>query len=429
MSLNNALFSSVTGLGTSSTAISVIGDNIANVSTPGFKQRRVEFSDVLGQSLVTGGSFSQTGSGARVANIRRLDSQGTFESTGRVTDLAIEGSGFFVLDTNQGARVYTRAGLFGFDNQGFLVDKDGSLVQGFAIDPVTGQSTGQLGDIQLDLGLAPPQASTQASLSLNLDSNETIIGAFNPSTPAVTSYQTPITLFDSLGNGHATTLFFNKTAANTWDWVAAVDAADTTTPPASPGDTFVVQGGGQLTFNSNGDLTGATGTSVTFNFSGGATTPQTVTFDFGPIAGVGNGDPTTQFAASSVVNSTNQDGFAAGNILSIGIDPEGFMVGNFSNGVTRPLAQVALAQFPNVEGLQSVGNSNLIESRDSGQPLVGAPRSGQFGSIRASNFEQSNVDLAEEFVRLILNQRAFQANTRTVSVTNELLANVVQLGQ
>ncbi len=430
MSLAQALFSSVTGLTTSSSAISVIGDNIANVGTPGFKERRAEFADVLGQSLLTGGSFSQTGSGARVTNIRRLDSQGTFESTDRVTDMAIEGRGFFVLENGQGQRLYSRAGLFGFDNQGNLVDKDGSFVQGFTIDPATGTSTGQLNNIVLDIGLAAPQITSQLSMSTNLDANAAVTGPFDPSNPTTSSnFQSVVTLFDSLGNGHPTTLYFSKTGANAWQWTAGLDPADTTTAPATVGDPTVVQGGGTLTFDTAGNLTALTGSPVTFNFSGGAAAAQVVNLDFGPIFPATGPEPTTQFAASSALNSTSQDGFAAGNLNSISIDPDGFLVGSFSNGVTRTLAQVALANFPNVEGMDSVGNNNLVETRASGQPLVGEPRTGQFGAIRSSNFEQSNVDLATQFVRLILNQRAFQANTRTVSVTNELLANVVQLGQ
>lgn len=430
MSLSQALFASVTGLETSSTAIAVIGDNIANVATPGFKERRVEFADILGQSLATGGTFSQTGSGARVVNIRRLDSQGTFESTGRVTDLAIEGRGLFVLDTPQGARIYTRAGLFGFDNQGQLVDKDGAFVQGFTIDPVSGLSTGALANVQLDIGLSPPRSTALVDISTNLDSNAPIVGAFDPSLPdASSNFRTVVTLFDSLGNGHSTSIFFSKTASNAWDWTAAVDPADTTTAVATAGDNFVVQGGGNMTFDSAGIMQTFTGSPITFNFSGGAAAAQVVALNLGPVAGVGIGEPTTQFAAASSINSTNQDGFSAGNLQSLNIDPNGFLVGNFSNGEARTLAQIALAQFANVEGMDAIGNSNLIATRVSGQPLIGEPKTGQFGALRASNFEQSNVDLADQFVRLILNQRAFQANTRTVSVTNELLGLVVQLGQ
>jgi len=430
MSLSNGLFAAVSGLDTTSTAISVIGDNIANVNTPGFKQRRAEFADVLGQTLNTAGGFSQTGAGSKLARVGQIFSQGTFESSARTTDMAIEGRGFFVLNGPQG-RFYTRAGLFNFDNQGALVDKEGLRVQGFGIDPVTRLPVGQIGDIQLTQGVSPPNPSSLVDISVNLDSGATPPPTpFDPSKPSATSnFQTAVTLFDSLGNGVSSNLYFTNTGPGSWTWTTTLAPGDTTTAPATPGDPVVVQGGGTLTFDSQGNLTGATGTNVTYQFAGGAAPGQTVAFNFGPIAGVGTGTPTTQFADSSAVNSTFTDGFAPGTLQAISVDKDGIITGSFSNGESLPLAQIALATFPNVNGLNSVGNSNFLESRQSGQSLIGAPRSGQFGSIRASSIEQSNVDMAEQFVKLIISQRAFQANTRTVSVTNELLANVVQLGQ
>ncbi len=430
MSLSSAMFASVTGLGTASTAIGVIGDNIANVSTPGFKQRRAEFADVLGRSISTAGGFAQTGAGSSVLNVSQIFSQGSFESTSRVTDLAIEGGGFFVLDGTQG-RSYSRAGLFTFDRNGVLVDTLGQRVQGFGIDPVTLQATGQLGDIVLSNAVAPPRASTQASFSLNLDANAALNGPFDASNPnGTSSFQSVISLYDSLGAPHSATLYFTRTGGNTWSWNVALATADTTLPPATAGDAIVVQGSGTLSFDTAGNLTAATGSPVTFEFAGGAAAGQAVAIDFGPIAGVGTGDPTTQYAgAQSSVNSQSQDGYGPGTLTSVGVDRSGFFVASFSNGETRPIAQVALATFPSVEGLDAVGNNAFVETRDSGQPLIGAPRTSSFGSIRSNNIEQSNVDLAAQFIQLILQQRAFQANTRTVSTTNELLANLVQLGQ
>lgn len=430
MSLSNALFNSVSGLDTTSTAISVIGDNIANASTPGFKERRAEFADVLGQTISTGGGFSQTGAGAKLARVSQIFSQGTFETTNRATDMAVEGRGFFAVDGARG-RQYTRAGIFNFDNQGTLVDKDGSQVQGFAIDPVTQTVTGQLGPIQLTLGVSPPQASSTVDISAQLDAAEPINGPFDPSNPnATSSFQTASTVFDSLGGPHSSTLYFTRTGVNSWTWNATLPTSDTTDPPATPGDNVVIEGGGTMTFDASGNLTALTGPAVTYNVVGGAAAGQVVNYNFGPIAGVGSGTPTTQFlGTSSTVNSLSTNGFAPGTLQNIVVDGDGFISGTFSNGETLELAQVALATFANVEGLASVGNNSFIVTRASGQPLLGAPRSGQLGAIRSSSLEQSNVDIATQFVKLILNQRAFQANTRTVSTTNQLLANVVQLGQ
>lgn len=425
MPLSGALFSSVSGLDVMSTAISVTGDNIANVGTPGFKARRAEFADVLGQSISTAGGFSQLGAGAKLANVRPQFSQGTFETTARPTDVAIEGRGFFVVDGPLG-RFYTRAGIFNFDENGTLVSNDGLRVQGFGIDPVTQQSTGALGDIQISSSLAPPRATTEVTMSVNLDSRAPTVGPFDPSDPQGTSnFQNTVTVFDSLGNAHTAFLYFTNQGSGTWEWNAALDVNDTSTAPASPGDSIVVQGSGTLSFDSNGALTGVTGSPVSFAWNSGATSPQDIALDFG----LGTTDASTQFGVASGVNFMNQDGFAAGNLTGISINREGFVTGQFSNGATLNLAQLALANFSNVEGLQTIGNNNLQESPESGQPLIGAPLTGSLGSIRASSIEQSNVDLASEFVKLIVNQRAFQANTRTISVTNELLANLVALGQ
>ncbi len=429
MSLSSAMFASVTGLDTASTAISVIGDNIANVGTPGFKERRAEFADVLGQSLATSGGFAQTGGGATVLNVSQIFSQGSFETTSRVTDMAIEGQGFFVLDGVQG-RSYSRAGLFSFDRNGLLTDPLGMRVQGYGIDPVTLLPTSQVGDIQINNAVSPPRASSTMQLSLNLDANAQIL-AFDPAnTNGSTNFQVGMSLYDTLGNAHQSEIFFNRTGSNTWSWNATLPPADTTLPLAGPNDTVVVQGSGTLTFDNTGNLTGMTGSPLNYQFSGGAAASQPVAVAFGPIAGAGTGTPTTQFgSANSGVNSKTQDGFPPGTLTSLAVDRSGFVTATFSNGETRPIAQVALASFASVEGLRSIGNNNWGETRESGQPLIGNPRTSQFGSIRASAIEQSNVDLAAQFVRLILQQRAFQANTRTISTTNELLANLVQLGQ
>ncbi len=453
MPLAGALFAGVTGLDTNSTAISVIGDNIANSNTIGFKGRRVEFADILGQSIAAIGGFSQTGAGARTARISQQFSQGTFESTNRATDLAIEGRGFFVLNGAEGT-FYSRAGIFDIDNQGFLVNPQGLRLQGFGVDPATGQSNGQIGDIQLVTTLSPPRSTTTMDLSVNLDASPAsppAVGTlFDPANVnATTQHRVVMTLFDSLGNPHAATVYFNKLSeagsppVHRWQFTVATPPSETTIPPGA-GDEVVIQqnpaGGaaqGVLQFDANGVLQQVeypSGTVLTanptirFQFSGGAAPDQDVTLNFGPP--LGQGDATTQFAAdTSTTNAFSQDGFGPGTIQRVSIDDDGFLTVQFSNGETQNLAQIALASFPNVQGLLATGNNNFVESRDSGQALIGEPGSGGFGSIRASNLEQSNVDLATEFVKLIINQRAFQANTRTISVTNELLANLVALGQ
>lgn len=434
MSLTNALFSSVSGLETASTSISVIGDNIANANTPGFKEKRAEFSAVLGQSITAGSGFAQIGAGARVNDVGTIFSQGVFETTQRSTDLGIEGRGFFVMEGNFG-RSYTRSGIFGFDSNGFLVDPNSNRLQGYGIDAVSNQANGVLGDIQINLPLSPPQLTTSIQLGMNLDASETAIpGGFDPANAEQTSSSREVvTIYDSLGTPRQATIFFTKTAANAWDYNVALADADAGAPT---GDPFVVQGSGTLTFDTSGTLTAINGGSadptVTFNLNtaNGAAPSQAITFSMGPVpGGTQTGGVTTQFNEPTVTNEVSQDGFSPGTLSALEIDESGYLVGVFTNGETTRLAQVALANFANVEGLQEIGNSALIESTDSGAPVLAPANTGTLGTIRSSSLEKSNVDLPQQFVNLIVSQRAFQANTRTVSVANELLANLVALGQ
>lgn len=437
MSLTNALSSSVSGLAAASTQISVIGDNIANANTPGFKEKRADFSAVLGQNINVGAGVAQIGAGVRVDDVGMIFSQGVFEQTQRGTDLGIEGRGFFIVDGNLG-RAYTRSGAFGFDSNGWFVDSNGNRVQGYGIDPVTQASNGVLGDIQINVPLSPPRATTQIQLGLNLDATEpTITAPFDPADATATSSgREVVTVYDSLGTPRQATIFFQHTDVNEWEYHVTLATADSDQAGLTT-DPFVVQGSGTLLFDTNGTLVsvdgGTTYPTVTFGFNpaNGAAAAQAIDFTMGPLSSGGTvtGPPSTQFNRPQVTNFVSQDGFAPGTLSALQIDADGRLNGVFSNGITTSLAQLALANFANVEGLTDIGGSRLIESLDSGTPIIAAANSGNLGAIRASALEKSNVDLAQQFVNLIIGQRAFQANTRTVSVANELLSNLVSLGQ
>jgi flagellar hook protein FlgE len=437
MSLTNALSSSVSGLAAASTQISVIGDNIANANTPGFKEKRAEFTAVLGQNIIAGAGFAQIGAGVRVNDVGMIFSQGVFEQTQRGTDLGIEGRGFFIVDGNLG-RAYTRSGAFGFDSNGWFVDSNGNRVQGYGIDPVTEASNGVLGDIQINVPLSPPRATTQIQLGLNLDATEpTITVPFDPADATATSSgREVVTVYDSLGTPRQATIFFQHTDVNEWEYHVTLATADSD-QAGSTTDPFVVQGSGTLVFDTNGALVSVDGGTdyppidFGFNPANGAAATQTIDFTMGPLSSGGTvtGPPSTQFNQPQVTNFVSQDGFAPGPLSALQIDADGRLNGVFSNGITTSLAQLALANFGNDEGLTDIGGSRLIESLDSGPPIIAAANSGNLGAIRASALEKSNVDLAQQFVNLIVGQRAFQANTRTVSVANELLSNLVSLGQ
>lgn len=428
MSLTGALFSGVSGLDTLSTAISVSGDNIANVNTTAFKSRRAEFADIVAQSLTTAGGSAQLGGGSAIANVRQLFTSGTIQSTGRPEDVAIEGRGFFML-SNNGVQSFTRDGAFKLDENGILVSNSTARVQGFGIDPLTQASNGVLGDIAINTGLAPPRVTANATVYMNLNSDvsiEPVTGPFDPANHIATSnLQSQINIFDSLGGQHSANIFYTRLNNTDWAYNITIPASDTPIAPVAPGAP-VVMGSGTLQFDATGALVAGSPASATFTFNGAAAPGQVVSFDFGTV---GTASGSTGFARESAPITINQDGFAPGNFVSLEFAEDGTLLGKYDNGQSIPLAQLALADFPSVESLTALGNNEYSEAASSGQPLIGAPLSGQFGGIAAGSLEGSNVDLAGEFVRLIINQRAFQANTRTISTTSELLGLLVTLGQ
>lgn len=528
MGINSALYTGVSGLNTNGNAMSVIGNNIANTNTVGFKSSRTIFSDLLSATISGSGGTSQVGRGTQLSVVDNIFSQGTFENTESNTDLAIEGDGFFIVKPS-GAQdtFYTRAGGFRFNEDGFLVNPEGLRVQGKAFEPDGTLSVGDPSDIQVDIGtLIPAQESESISMNTNLDSNATAItGGFNVLTPSSTSnYATSTRVFDSLGDTHLLTTYFTKTGANTWDWntvgnpselqsfedgraavVAAGQgatgtgvAADVTaamatevtdlqtvrntaeigmntaqstydtTPSqanlaalniaktdfydadfqlqagqsvlaaanayaaANPNDDVgtvnaaaqsefsenVVIGSGSLEFDVDGNLvSGVTGETNygSLSWDNGSDLQQ-LSYDFNM----------TQYSSDSIVISQGQDGYGAGSLVKISIDGDGIVTANYSNGERIDVSQIALAKFPNAGGLAKAG-SNLYEATDaSGNIRTGVPGS-ELGKIFTNALEQSNVDLAQEFVKMITTQRGFQANSKIITTTDELLAELINL--
>jgi flagellar hook protein FlgE len=457
MGILSSMNAGVSGINASGTQISLIADNIANVNTPGFKTSRAEFQDVLAGNLGGVGGAGQVGAGTRVDGINQIFTQGSLESTGVTTDLAADGEGFFVVEDTTG-RYYTRAGMFRLDNQRVLVNEQGQNVLGFGI--TNGVPNGALGNIDLSAVSNLPSATTQIEVSVNLDPSAPVITtAFDHLDPAsTTNYQTGLRVFDSLGNAHSVQVYFRRTATpNEWEWYAGTQRGDVDATGlgmvqggAAVQNQFVVAQSGTLTFDTNGTLLtedntalsidrdadgdgvldgAAAATAQTWPWSGGAA-GGTIAFDFGtPVASGGTGaDLTTQFGGGNFVRLVDQDGYTSGSLQSIAIEDDGSVIGSFSNGQTELLAQIALARFASVDGLDRTGRNNYLETIESGQAIVGSPNQSGFGKVRSGFLEQSNTDLADQFVKLIVSQRAFQANTRTISTTNELLAQLVQLG-
>jgi flagellar hook protein FlgE len=421
MGLSSSLYSAISGLNANSNAMSVIGNNLANTNTVGFKTSRTVFADMLSSAVSGAGGINQIGNGATLSTIDNIFSQGTFENTSSSTDMAIEGEGFFVMRAPDNDQTYfTRAGSFRFDDDGYLVNPQGYLVQGKSFDSSGELSAGDQADIRVDINASiPARMSSTITMTNNIDANSTIASSpFDVNDPATYNYATSATINDSLGNSHVLTTYFSKTASNSWDCHVLdqdgnilADSVDTT---------------GQLLFNQDGSMVeqvdGEGNPIPGGNFI-------TMTLDWGeetieqPISLFFN---TTQYANESQVISVDQDGYAAGNLAKVGIDNDGIVTATYTNGERIKISQIALAKFANPGGLEKVGNSLFASTSQAGPPRIGLPGS-ELGNLYTNTLEQSTVDMAAEFVKMITTQRGFQANGRVITTTDEMLNELINL--
>ncbi len=428
MSLLTSLYTGASGLETSSQDLSVIGDNIANANTIGFKQSRAAFEDQLSQTLIGDVGTSQEGLGARVQAVRTIVSQGSLTSTGVATDLALQGNGYFVVKgTHNGVdgSFFTRAGQFSIDKSGYLANLDGLHVQGYTAD-VNGTIGGGLSDLALGAATSQPKATNNIALKGNLQADAVVPPAWDPAAPETTSnFSTSETAYDSLGSAHQIQVYFRKTGAGAWEFHAMTDGAGIQGGTAGTPSEVAA---GTLAFDATGKLSAQTQTG-SFNPIG-ATQPQTLNLNFGDATGVAGGTGLagmTQFASASATSYLSQDGAAAGVLNGVQVQSDGRVVGSFSNGQSRVLAQVAIANFQAPDQLQRAGGNVFAQTVNSGDPSIGAAGTGGRGSITAGALEQSNVDLAGEFVHMIAAQREFQANSKTVQTADSLLQELIQL--
>jgi len=411
-----ALFSGVSGLRNHQTEMDVIGNNIANVNTLGFKSSRVTFKEAFVQMLqgagrstaTTGGTNPiQIGNGMNVGSIDQLFTQGSLESTGQPLDLAIQGDGLFILNNGQ-HNVYTRAGNFQLDANGHLVAPgSGDIVQGIVADASGNFSTASsIGDITIAVGQkSPPQATSVINLAGNLDASATV----------GTTHAMSISVYDSGGAPHQLDVTFTNTGPGQWSW-----SANSANAPVTPAGT------GTVTFNANGSL-------ATFTYPGGASA-LTLTptggqaFDVTIAAGTPNGfDGLAGFANPSNAVVSNQNGYQAGDLMNVSVDSNGIITGFFSNGVSRPLAQVALAHFTNPSGLVRTGDNVYDSSPNSGLAVVGFAGGSSNSTITPGALETSNVDISQEFTNMIVAQRGFQANARVITTADEMLNELVNM--
>lgn len=426
MGILSSLYTGVSGLTAQGEALGVVGDNIANANTTGFKASRAEFQDIISKSLkgVQGGN--QIGRGVKIGAVNPILTQGNVDATEKATDLAISGDGYFVVKGSDGES-FSRDGSLHFDKDGYLVTNDNQRVQGFEADE-KGNVVNKVSDIKFPRALIPAKATSEVKLDLNLDSRTEVGKVFNPAEPHDTShYSAGVEVFDSQGNKHLMTMFFNKTADRQWSVRGMCDGKEIV--GGTPGKMSEVMAG-QITFTTDGKLDTETISKQAFNFTGGALQNQPIKIDFGDSLTTDKGKGITgskQYGKDSDLITWKQDGAAAGTISTLSFDDEGVLTALYSNGQAQDLAQVALAKFENPEALFKVGNNRLKESRDSGNASIGKPGTAGRGKLFAKSLERSTVDLAMEFVNLIQNQRGFQANAKTITTTDELLNEVIQL--
>ncbi|WP_163339249.1 flagellar hook protein FlgE [Desulfopila sp. IMCC35008] len=429
MGISSALYSGVSGISTNSQALTVIGNNLANTNTLGFKGARTVFSDLLSSTINGSGGKSQVGRGVGVSKVDNLFTQGTFESTESPLDVAIEGPGFFLLsEPGDDSVYYSKGGAFRFDENGYLMNPEGYRVQGKLYDENGVLEPGDPTDIMVSSrGLIGGNATTEATLTTNLDSTEPImpIAGFVFDDPTTYNYSSSTQVFDSLGNEHLITSYFNKIANNEWRW--SYSYTDDTGAVTTGLGAILGDGGPGLTFNTDGimvDPDGATpdviepttGTIPGIDWLNGSEPGQAITITF----------DTTQFNSESAVISQEQNGYGAGEMTGVNIDDEGTVIASFSNGEQIKVAHLVLSTFTNPRGLESIGKNLYKETDNSGGPRTGLPGV-ELGKIFTNSLEQSNVDMGAEFVRMITVQRGFQANSKIITTVDELLGDLINL--
>lgn len=424
MSILGAFNVGVSGLAATGGGMRVIGDNISNAGTTGFKASRAEFQDVLATSLKGIDGGDQFGAGTKLAHIKALYTQGNISRTDNVTDLAINGDGFFAVEAPFG-RGYTRDGSFHFDKEGFLVNSDGYKVLGFEAND-NGEITTKTSPIRLGATHTPAKATEQVNIMMNLDSRE-IPKEFNIEDPDNTSsFSNAVTVYDNVGAPRLVTLYFNKVDNNRWQYHAVVDGKD------AEGGTegkLVEMATGTLQFNDKGQLQQEIEGNNSFNFNKGAAPDQKIVFDFGKsMSEGGNGlNIATQYGSESSVSRHTQDGSSAATLTSLSFNDKGILTAVYNNGSSKDLGQMSIAKFENNEGLFKVGKNLLKESKSSGQAAFGKPVEGGRGEVLSKSIELSNVDLASEFVGLMTTQRNFQANAKTIKTADQMLEEVINI--
>lgn len=406
---------SLSGLQANSQDLSVISNNLANLNTTAYKGATASFQDLFYQQIGSSGSGNpiQVGVGTSVGSIPANFTEGNIQSTGVPTDVAIQGNGFLVGEDN-GAQVYVRAGNLTVQADGTLVSSNGSVIQGYQAVNGTINTNQTPGPLTISSGtINPPNPTTTANLSLNLDSGSAVGDKFS----------TPLTVYDSLGASHILTYNFTNTAAGQWDYSITIPAADV----GQTGNPVTIKSG-TLTFNGAGQLTAPAADVAGINIPNLADGANTLNFTWQLYDAAGAGQ-LTQVAAPSATASTLQNGYASGSLTTYTINSDGVIEGTFSNGQTQPLGQILLATFANQQGLSRNGKNEFLATLASGAPNVGVPGTGGRGTLSGGSLEQSNVDISTQFANLIVAESGYQANAKVVTTLDTIVQDTINLIQ
>jgi len=416
--MSGSLSVALSGLNADSAALDIVGNNLANLNTTGYKNSTASFYDLLSQSV--GGGSVQIGGGVSSTHSTRQFTQGSIQLSGGNFSAAIQGSGFFLVKDTAGDTLFTRSGNFQLDGDGNLTTGTGQFVQGWTSVNGVVNASGPVGNLTVPSNsLHTPLATQNFSLSFNLQSDG-VVGAANG------SFSAPIQIVDSLGSTHTLTVNFTKTAANQWDYDVDIPGQDLTSGVAGTPSSLAT---GTLTFDSNGNLTDPPAPGqVPLTISGLADGASDINLNWN-LYDKNNLPTVTQYAQPSALSATSQDGVAAAQITQVSLADGGAIVAHYSDGSQQVVGQLALATISNPESLISVGQNNFEIGADTSTPVVGAPGTGSRGTILGGALESSNVDIAQEFTSLIVYQQAYEANSKVISTQDQLTQVLLNIKQ
>ncbi len=448
----------LSGLRAATSDLNITGNNIANAGTIGFKQSRAEFADLYAASVQGTGS-NQQGAGVQLANVSQSFNQGNINYTQNALDLAINGNGFFQT-SNNGEISYTRAGYFGTDRDGYMVNNFGYRLQGYAVDGNGNLQNGVIDDLRIQSASQAPQATSELKQTFTLNSTNTVPATtpFDPSDPTTYNSSTSTNIYDTQGNAHVLTQYFVKTGANTWNMNVLIDgrnpaSPETNLPGPVPNPNATVPYSMAVGFTASGQLDPASLVSgdydgagaldftvdpVSGRFTLNGWTPATADNSVPPVWSANGANAatggiqvdlrgSTQYASSFAVNSVSQDGYTTGQLTGLDIDDTGVIFARYTNGQSKVQGQIILASFANTQGLTPMGKSAWAQSFQSGEPVIGTPRSGVLGALQSGALEDSNVEVSEQLVNMIVAQRNYQASAKAIETESAITQTIINL--